>query len=169
MPSTSKSRRFPREQNGWDRWFFFNPTRNPYTSMRIPPYEGINRMVKLYVIGGKLPLFTQEASFMESLSMGEWIVRPFSRRNPSNAGDFYLPVCPSIEQITISSNSNFTRELNSAINRWRRKIIRYFPLKGTLSLNFPPPNFTSEKFTTSALTTPLKTYPSVRYPRNNDD
>lgn len=65
-------------------------------------------MVKLYVIGGKLPLFTQETSFMESLSMGEWIVRPFSRRNPSNAGDFYLPVCPSIEQITISSNSNFT-------------------------------------------------------------
>lgn len=44
-------------------------------------------MAKLYVIGGKLPLFTQEASFMESIYLPrEWIVRPFSRRNPSNAG-----------------------------------------------------------------------------------
>lgn len=42
-------------------------------------------MAKLYVIGGKLPLFTQEASFMESIYLPrEWIVRPFSRRNPSN-------------------------------------------------------------------------------------
>lgn len=59
----------------------------------MPPHGGINRMVKLYVIGGKLPLFTQEASFMEYIYIYLSLRDPFSRRNPSNAGDFYpIPV-----------------------------------------------------------------------------
>lgn len=50
-------------------------------------------MVKLYVIGGKLPLFTQEASFMEYIYIYLSLRDPFSRRDPSNAGDFYpIPV-----------------------------------------------------------------------------
>lgn len=69
-------------------------------------------MAKLYVIGGKLPLFTQEASFMESIYLPrEWIVRPFSRRNPSNAGFLSPYLCSSLERIT-----TFIRELNSVIN-----------------------------------------------------
>lgn len=39
-------------------------------------------VIKLHVIGGKLPLFTQEASFMESIAER---MEYRSRRNPSNA------------------------------------------------------------------------------------
>lgn len=42
-------------------------------------------VIKLHVIGGKLPLFTQEASFMESIAERMEYRSSISRRNPSNA------------------------------------------------------------------------------------
>lgn len=125
--------------------------------MRISPHGGINRMAKLYVIGGKLPLFTQEASFMESICWenGSFVHFPGEIRLTR---DFYLPVCSSLERIT-----TFIRELNSVINYsiffflFLKTRFRWISLPQTSYPKNPPP-----LFTISALTTP-STEPTPRF------